>query len=428
MDNLQFYNDVFRDIHINSLPRRDQKGNYLWPNGQEKIISKPQFKELRKYKSEIEQLKSKKELLTREMLMYQDPANFLDKEGDELAKSWQKEIDEEKLKLNNLNSELEQFDEDMFNRGYFIEENTSSGNKPFDKEVNTKKGINWKVVFRIIGIWIIGEIFMTYVQWNALRDEKGLEDLLVRSLAFGVTLFLLHFIAHKNQKSPRRVFYVYICFNLLMLVIMLFAPLAVSKLYPIDLSNSSVQDIWSLTDQNNTNSGTSTNDYPFWVEFYRSNEVTPAILCFIFFIAMESLISITPKKNRELVETKQTEEPFNQNNGIQKKRKHFKARIKESENTINNLQNKLTSALASNTAQITNVLTKLEKNKAEIIGIDVIIDSIKIKQEELFKNLEKELNLYKAEFVDILQNDQIKSNFIKPEWPDRKDIIQYLNL
>lgn len=215
--------------------------------------------------------------------MYQSPAASLEHEGEALAKVYQSEIDDEQLTLKGLKVDLKQFDEDMFNRGHFIEEEKEkpAESKPKEKKPNWFQRTSWKTIFGFLGVWLIGEVFMTYVQWSALRDDKGIEDLAVRSLAFGVTLFLLHYVAHKNKKEAKGIYYTYMVFNLLMLLTMLFVPLALNKLYPLDAS-ASVQDAWSLTDNANTGNVT-TSEYPFWVEFYRSYEVTPAILSFLFF-------------------------------------------------------------------------------------------------------------------------------------------------
>ena len=424
---LHYYNAASKDVKINSTPSRNPDGSYKWSNGQEDILNQPQFDELRKHHSEIVQLETRKDTLLREMLMYQNPAASLEQEGEALAKVWQSEIDDEQLTLKGLKGELKQFDEDMFNRGYYIEENEPAETKPKEDESKKKKGINWKAVFSFLGIWLIGEVFMTYVQWSALRDDKGIEDLAVRSLAFGVTLFLLHFVAHKNKKEAKTIYYVYMGFNLLMLLTMLFAPLAINKLYPIDASASSVQDAWSLTDNTNTGNAT-TSEYPFWVEFYRSYEVTPAILCFLFFVAMVSFMKPKAKEENPVQETEPEVKPKTVQDEIREKRNHFKAKIKECETRIEDLRNKLTSALTPNTTHIANVLARLEAAKAEILAADNRITDLKAMIEALLKAVKKELNLYKTEYLDILRSDSIKSSFVTPEWNNRNDIIQYFKI
>lgn len=427
METLRYYNAASKDVKINSAPSRNPDGSYKWSNGQEDILNQPQFDELRKHHSEIVQLETRKDTLSREMLMYQNPAAALEQEGEALAKVWQSEIDDEQLNLKGLKAELKQFDEDMFNRGHYIEEDKPSEMKPKESENKKKAGINWKVVFSFLGIWLIGEVFMTYVQWSALRDDKGIEDLAVRSLAFGVTLFLLHYVAHLNKKRTRIIYYVYMGFNLLMLLTMLFAPLAISKLYPVDASASSVQDAWSLTGNANAGNTTAITEYPFWVEFYRSYEVTPAILCFLFFVAMVSFMKPKPKETT-VQATEPEVKPETVQDEIRKKRKHLQARIQESETRIDELRNKLIASLAPNTTHINNVLNKLESAKAEILAADNRITELKATIEALLKAVEKELNLYKTEYLDILRSDAIKSSFVTPEWHNRNDIIQHFKI
>lgn len=426
-EELKYYNAAYRDVKIDSTPSRYHEGSYKWSNGQEAILNQPQFNQLRTYQTEISKLETNKETLTREMLMYQNPVNYLEKEGEGLVKVWQTEIDDEQLNLNGLKTELKIFDEAMFNRGHLILDEEQGEAKP-DTEPNTKEksGINWKAVFSFIGIWLVGEIFMTYVQWNALRDEKGIEDLVVRSLSFAVTLFLLHYVAYKNKKSPRIIYYVYMGFNLIMLLTMLFAPLLISKLYPVDGQATSIQDEWSLTETVNQAHG-AVSEYPFWVEFYRSYEVIPAILSFLFFLAMVSFMSSKPEEP-PVPSPEPEPKPETVQDEIKKKRKHLKARINESENRLDDLRNKLNASLTPNTAHINNVLEKLENAKKEILSADTRIKELTTKIEALYKAVEKELNLYRTEYLDILRNDSIKSPFVTPEWPNRNDIVQHFKI
>jgi len=417
-EKLKYYDAARRDVKIDSTPSRYQDGTYKWSNGQENILNQAQFNELRTYKTEISKLETKKETLTREMLMYQNPVKYLENEGEVLVKVWQTEIDDEQLILNGLRTDLKQFDEDMSNRGLFLEEEEEN---PKSTITPQKSGINWKAVFSFIGIWLVGEIFMTYVQWNALRDEKGIEDLVVRSLSFAVTLFLLHYVAYKNKKSPRVIYYVYMGFNLIMLLTMLFAPLIISKLYPVDGQAPSIQDEWSLTETVNHANG-AVSEYPFWVEFYRSYEVIPAILSFLFYLAMVSLMISKPE---EPPVPSPEPKPETEQDKKKKDRKHFKARINESENRLDDLRNKLNASLTPNTAHINNVLEKLENAKKEILAAGSRIKELKTKIEVLYKAVEMELNLYRTDYQDILRNDPIKSQSVKPEWPNRNDIVQH---
>lgn len=424
---LYYYNIAYRDVKLNSIPSRNSDGSYNWTNGMEEILNLSQFNDLRKNYSEISQLEIKKNSILKEMLMYQHPTNNLEKEGESTIKTWQSELEDEQLNFKDLKIDLKQFDEDMFNRGHFIEQDESSEKNIDKNEDKKRKGINWKEIISFLAVWLIGELFMTYVQWSALRDDKGIEDLAVRSLAFAVTLFLLHYVAHLNKKISRRIYSVFMGFTLFMLLIMLFAPIFLNKLYPIIGFASSAQDAWSIT--NNTNAiDATTSKYPFWVEFYRSYEVTPAILCFLFYVAM---ISFLKAKHKEGVmqTTEPEEKPKTMKDEIREKRSHLKTKIKESEKQIEELNKKMTSSLISNNTQINNVLKKLQSARNEVLAADKRIAELNVMIKALLKAIEKELNCYQTEYLDILRNDSIKYSFITPVWPDKSgnDIIKYFN-
>lgn len=421
---LQYYNDAMKDVKLNSIPSRFPDKSYQWSDGQSEILNQQQFSELRIIISEIEQSTSHRETLKREMLVYQNPTNKLAKEGDTLTQTIQAEIDDEQVALKGLKAELSQYNEDMSNRGFFISEDDDTNiSKPIEEKVKEKR-FNLKTVFGFLGVWLIGEIFMTYVQWNALRDEKGIEDLVVRSLSFGVVLFLIHFVAHLNKKYNRNIYYIFLGFSLLMLLTMLFAPLAISKLYPIDGNAPSVADEWSITNGNSSTNISVKPEYPFWVQFYRSYEVTPAILCFIFFIGMQSFIQPKGKglPNQEKETAPKSETAHDQ---IRRRRNHFLVKIRECETRINGLHSRQTEVLYPNTDNLNNILKRLETHKMEIIAIEKRIATQKTTFETRLTALENELNNYKTEYLDILRSDSLKFQFINPEWPVRNDILTH---
>lgn len=137
-----------------------------------------------------------------------------------------------------------------------------------------------------------------------------------------------------------------------------------------------------------------------------------------------------PKPNEEnpVQETEPEVKPKTVEDEIREKRNHLKTKIRECENRIEDLRNKLTSALTPNTTHIANVLAKLEAAKAEILAADNKIKELRSKIEILLKAIEKELNFYKTEYLDILRNDTIKSSFIMPEWPNRNDIFNHFKI
>jgi hypothetical protein len=428
MDNttLKYYNGAIRDYKLNSIPTRLPDGSYGWNDSQLAILTQPQYNEIRKIHTEMEQSIKEHETLFKEMLVYQKPTNELECEATVLAQKTNTEIDEEKFILNDLKSAFRQYDEDMLNRGFNIPDDIQIESSTPIEEKEKKKSINWRTVFGFLGIWSIGEIFMTYVQWNALRDQKGIEDLIVRSLSFGVVLFLIHYVAHLNKQIKRTIYYWFLAFSFTMLLVMLFAPLTLNQIYPIGVNSTSIAEEWSISNEEGQTNIPESN-YPFWVKFYRSYEITPAILCFLLFVGIQSFM---PSKKRESLLSDKENEPRIETvqDQIRRKRSNLLAKIKCSETRIENLSKKLSETLVSNTRCLNDVLNQLQETKKAILLKEKKIAESKIALEEKIKALEKDLNLYKTEFRDILRNDQVKSLLITPVWPNRNDILNFYKI
>ncbi len=289
----EYYNLALKDVNIGSIPHRNGS-TFKWSNGQEAILNQNSYKDLRDLRFNSDLLIKEKNVLLNQMVGLQSSIDTTLEGEDRSRPELLMEIETEKQKLKQYKNELTQFEKDMVDRGLWENDRKSHDKK--EPRLSSEGKISWKEVLSFLGIWIIGEIFMTYVQWSALRDEKGLSDLFVRSFSFGVTLFLFHWVAHLNKKRESKIYQIYMVFNLLMLLIMLFAPLAINKLYPINSSTITTVSEWTST---KNISNTNITEYPFWVEFYRSYEVSPAILCFLFFISMVSFKRTKQKPNEE---------------------------------------------------------------------------------------------------------------------------------
>lgn len=425
---LHYYNLAYRDVKLNSTPYYNNEGSYQWSNGQLEILNHPQFDELRKLYSEIDQLETKKNMQLREMLAYQNPSNSLKKESETLTKVWQSEIDDEQLILKDLKTELKQFDEDMFNRGHYIEEDRPAESKPNEKKSNWFQRINWKVAFSFFSVWLLLEIFMTFIQWSSLQNDRSIEEILIRSFSLAVMLLFFHLILNKNKENKRGIYIVFITVNLLMISTMMFLPPLLFHIFPV--ISGSTTSAWSLTEETATTI-TQQNGIPSWVAFYRNNEWVPALLCSLFFMIVYFGIKkpIDPKEN-SVREAEPEVKLKTVQDEIREKRNHLKTKIKESENRIEDTRNKQASALTPNTTHIANMLEKLEAAKAEILAVDNKITELKTKINALLKAAIKELKLYKTEFLDILRNDPVKSSFVTPEWADDEDnnIMKYFGI
>ena len=423
---LQYYNTAKRDVKLNSIPHRLPDGVYQWNIGQLGILNEPQFYDLRVNNNEIHHLQIQVNLLRSQMLIYQTPAGKIEQEGEKLKDAWGPEIDDEELTLKTLKSDLQQHDDDMLNRGFYIYEEKHTLPVMPVEEKKKPKVINWKTFWGFLAIWLGGEIFMTYVQWHSLRDDRSINDLIARSLSFGLILLLIHFVAHRNKNHKKMIYSIFLWFSFFMLFTMLFASPILNKVYPEDKAQS-ISELWSINAENSMAKPSIKTDYPFLVEFYRSYEVMPAILCFLFFVAMQSLIH---KRERQF--TVSTPEPEIKGDSTQvdinRRRNHFLTKIRESQGRLNELRFKQTEVLRPNTGSLKDILNQLETKNTEVFSIEKSIASRKTGSETILKMLEKELDEYRVEFQDVLRNDRVKSEFITPEWPNRNDTINYFKI
>ena len=71
------------------------------------------------------------------------------------------------------------------------------------------------------------------------------------------------------------------------------------------------------------------------------------------------------------------------------------------------------------------ILGNLQSKKEEILRIEGRVADLKAEVECELKSLERELDAYRTEYMDILGSDPVRSQYAKPEWPGRNDIIHY---
>ncbi|MBK9732384.1 MAG: hypothetical protein IPO83_14100 [Chitinophagaceae bacterium] len=423
---LHYYYQAQKDVRLNSIPHRKPDGTYKWCNGQLEILNGEKFKQLRLNNNEVEHLTNRKTNIKREMLVYQNPTGKLSNEGERLSANYQPEIDDEELTLRGAKSELRKFEDDMLNRGVVIPDGKAKEKTKKPEPKKKSNGFNFKTIFSFLGIWLVGEIFMTYVQWNGLRNDKGIEDMVVRSLSFGVILFLVHLVAHFNRNRKRLVYPIFIGFSLLMLMTMLFAPLLINKAYPAGDDAATVSQQWSLTNAPATTTGAITTN-PFWIEFYRENEMIPAILCFLFFVAMQSFMNNKKKEEPEQA-AEPEEKPESLHDHILRRREYLTEKISESESRLKEFKAKQRDEITNTTGSLQDILVKLEAMKNEWAELDKKIAAIKTTSEEFLTDLEIELNEYSVEFLDVLNSDEVKHSLVSPEWQTRNDISNFYKI
>lgn len=421
---LRYYRSAKREIGFNAFPQRKQNGEFKFTPEQEAILTETKFKSIRKGDDEITQLAKRKQDIKQEMLVYQNPSGKLAAEGKQRAENLQPEIDDVEMRLKDLKQEQDQETSDMLKLGKAIPEQIETVEK-FKKEKKSKGFLTIKMILSFLGEWLIGEIFFSYTQWNSLRNEKGIEDMLVRSLSFGVILFLTHLVAHYYRNRRHLVYPVFICFSLFMLIIMLFVPLIINKVYPEGNNLPTIAEQWKLTDTDTARTVVG-NPNPIWVDVYRDNETIPAILCFIFFVAMKSFLGAKKKVEENTLEPEQKIETEEEKEAAIMAYRAKK--IQETEIRLKDLKARQQDELDEKTGGLQAILSKLEAMETECIEIDRRIAALKTEKEELLKDLEKELNEYSVIFSEVLKNDELKSPLVAIEWQTRQDILNYYKI
>lgn len=424
---LHLYKAAMRDKNLNSIPHRLPDGTYQWSQGQLELLNEAQYSQLRMNNVEIDQLSARQKMLMRESLIYQQPSLKLEADGRNIVESLEPDIAEEELSLRGLKIDLKNFEEAILNRGLHFEDVQVHPDAKSTEQPKKSRESKVRSVLRFLLIWLVGEAYMTFISWKNLRDTNGIEDLLARSLSFGVILFLLHLVAHFNKATRRPVYSVFIVFALAMLLTMLFAPLAINKMYPDTSSDQASANQWSLIDDAKNEVSPVSDGSPMWVSVYRDNQTIPAILVFIFFVAMQSFLSA--KKKQQVNEPLTTDaKPVTEHDEVNNRRKYMLGKISEGESRLSQMRLKQKEMLKHNTGSLQDILNKLEANKSQRLEIDKQIAAIKTASEILLSGLEARLNEYSIEFKDVLKSDEIKNTLVSPDWNTRQDIINYFKI
>ena len=273
MKDLQNYTSALQDVGLDSTPVRNENGNYHWSNGQLEILNQDIYSGIRRNQLRIDQINKSIRTSSGEILAFEKPVEALEKEGTELLAVDQDAIDDQKMHADQYKSLLYQLDRDMLIRGYIPpDEEDSEKNKPEVRKAKSKR-ITLREIMGFLSVWLIGEIFMTYVQWNTLRDGKGIEDMVIRSISLGVVLFLIHLVGRYFKRERRPLQLIFLVFSFLMLFTMLLGPLLLQEAYPAEAVNEQGVSQWSLDNPVSVESSAASMNYPFWVSFYRNNDL-----------------------------------------------------------------------------------------------------------------------------------------------------------
>ncbi len=435
MKDLHNYTSALRDVGLDSTPVRIENGEYRWSNGQLEILNQPEFNGIRVNQLKISQTEDSVRDISGEILAYETPIRALEKEGEKLLEKDQDAINDQQIQIDHYKSLLNQLDRDMLIRGYIPPEESEQENLPPPEPPKNKKlsKVSLREIMGFLAIWVVGEVFMTYVQWNTLRDGKGIEDMIVRSISLGVVLFLIHLVGRMFKRDRRPVQLVFLVFSFIMLFIMLLAPLYLKEAYPLINETVQTTDQWALDSSAVPEVTDIADPYPFWVTFYRNNDMLPGIFVFLFFVIMQTF-GRKPQKQAvadEVMPDKPVLPEFRPSEGknqIEERRQYYQQQIAQGEQRLRKLSRRQSDAVAPNTERLQEILGELTTRQEKMISLKRQKDDLFARNDQLLRNLEMQLNRYRTEFMNVLKNDHVKAMVVQPEWPGRHDLMDYFNL
>ncbi|MGI9542828.1 MAG: hypothetical protein ACR2MX_06180 [Cyclobacteriaceae bacterium] len=221
---------------------------------------------------------------------------------------------------------------------------------------------------------------------------------------------------------------IFLGFSFIMLITMLIGPLMLNEAYPPIEGATSVAEQWSLTDEVAEPAAevlSEPSPYPFWVNFYRNNDMLPGIFVFLFFVIMQTFVK------RKVPKVEEPQVPLSPEAGtdeVAERRNYYLHQIKMAEDSIGSLTEAQKKAVAPNTDRLHTLLGELQGKQSEMEKLKQEKDHLFMSNELLLKRLEMQLNHYKTEFMDILKNDQVKGLVVQPDWPNSRDMRVYYNL
>ncbi|MCG8319011.1 MAG: hypothetical protein MI921_05885 [Cytophagales bacterium] len=433
MKDLQNYTIVQRDVGLDSTPLRNESGQYCWSNGQLEILNRPEFNELCINKVKIAQADTSLKNLNEEILAFEAPIQALEQEGNGLLTGNQQEIEDQQAQFEQFRASLDQLDKDMLLRGYIppAEEPPSKPSEPSALPPKKRSRVTVKEVLGFLLIWLIGEVFMTYVQWNSLRDGRGIEDMIVRSISLGVVLFLIHLVGRFFKRDGRPVQIVFLGFSFLMLFTMLLGPLLLNEAYPPPEGNTDSASLWALQDETVVPQADVASPYPWWVSFYRKNDMLPGIFVFLFFVIMQTFVKHKPVVSKPIAPlpappTDKTQ--VTDKTQIEERRQYYLQQIQRAEKRLKELHQVLNNAIVPNTRQLQSILDELQVKQTEMMALKKEKDRLLMDNDQLLRKLEMHLNHYQTEYLNVLKNDAVKALVVQPGWPTRQDIKAYFDL
>jgi hypothetical protein len=424
---LNNYNQAQMDINLDSIPKRNKNGTYNWSLGQEKIINDSQYNRLREINLELKHLTEAKKHKLNQILTYQAPTDELDRNSNKALNQLNDQLTEIETDLSAIVSERDQLKRDLINRGYMPKETVEDAVKKEEKKKLSKYQTVIKF-FKLLIVWLILEAFMTLIQVNSLRDEKGWLEIIIRGMSLGLMIIFFHVIAERNIKFKHPIHIIYQVFTVAMIFITMFLSPVLYHLYPTDFGTADTSALWSISESIIPIESSPTSNLPFFVSFYTKYDWIPAGLSSLFFIVIYFGLHFEEKKEPSeiIIETKETK-PKQLVEPTDIKLRYLETETKRFEFDRDRIKREIVD-IEAKPIDILPIYQKVTTLQIECREIDKKVSTLEVESEVIISKLMLVLNNYEIEYRNILKNNEIKSSFIKPEWPVKEDIINFFKL
>ena len=431
------YNSASIDVKTHNIPIRKEEA-YQWTNGQRNILNNEAFTHLRELISNTKRYKNKNEELLRSMLKLENPFNKEEKEGSAKIENIKKEITETKERLIIIKENIKEEIQRLNARGYKIPDElshskTENSNQTISEEKQIpknfkstlKKAKKWIAVFIFI---VVLESFFGLAQFEFLSMYKSNTAILLRIAASALLIITLHIAEYQYKELDKKIFKTYIVFGVIMLFSMLFGSLLLNYFFQDSISSSEITMDWNLSGaESDTNLISETK--PTWIGFINQFDFIPAIISILVFLLMYLLSKEKKQVKEPLISKEKKKLSLEQNEEIIifNQLKNLQSKNSNKEMQLESLKAKYRNAKHYVPIILQNVKQSLEKSKAEIEDNNKLIDSNKIKVDDLLCKIEAQLKIYEVDFLDIFRGSAY-ANVTTPEWPNLNDVKQYFTL
>lgn len=414
MNDLKTYRLVATDMDKEDFPSRSPEGVYHWSQGQRELLDE-ETETIRSIDQRILVLEKEKEHaiqmnsgVNRETLLE------MDKEHDAQLKQHEKKIVEAEMEKDEAEKILKKHVEAVNSRGLNYRPGVKKPKKVKPTN-NSEKKINWRLVGIFLGQWVIGEIFMTGVLFQILRDSMGIIDIIYRTLALGLMLGLIHYVDYLNKKNKNIIYKLYIIFNLLMIVGMILLPVLANNGFA---PQGTTQD-WSFSLDEGTPPPVETSNG--WID---KLQLFPAVISFLIFIAIQSFVKVEKKpEKKEKKATALSEEQlaWNKADNLNDQFQKAEAKWKESKNDKVNFVNEYKAKIEALKKNQESLLNRAKSIKEEL-------ETSRKNFAQLMSDRFKALEGYRVDFESMLKADETKGNLIRPAWPNEYDFATYYQI